>query len=429
MVSHVLKRAVPYLLFGFFCLSFTLGMLLFHHVPAALSDQAIDLTIYGHFHVVLNYDSPEFIKDANHPAELLETKSLLQTRPGLILLVAGLQKLLSPIRDHIMPLFRASGGEIRREDFIPYSLFVMVNYLLLLLSFSTYLHFFRQDIGSNALGVAFLGGLFVFNDVIKAFLLTPHNELFNLLVPLVCLYAFQEVRDHHLFDQGRLFVLAFLVGLGLTAYGTFALFIPSVAIALLWVIVRDKVRINLRIVVRLALVTVLVILPYLAWVFHVLAMTGSFHSAEMAQGQFSWILPLLRSRPLEAILQIVAKFGKIVSYTASQATVLPVVIVAVSLVTLDREHGLVDRLNHIRRFPLAALVISGLFLLFFTLDGMIVQRLAFSGVPPLVVGTAVVVCDILRDASPLRRRLGNGLIVLLVLLQGLIILFKVGPFN
>jgi hypothetical protein len=180
---------------------------------------------------------------------------------------------------------------------------------------------------------------------------------------------------------------------------------------------------------RLALAIALVVLPYLAWVVYVRTVTGSFYSAEMAHGQFVWILPLLRSRPWEAVLQLAAKFGKTVGYAAVQAIVLPLILVAVSLVTLDRDHGLADRLNHIRRFPLAALVISGLFLLFFSLDGMIVWRLAFSGVPPLVAGTAVVANEILKDAAPLRRRLGNGLIVLLILLQGLIILFKVGPFS
>jgi hypothetical protein len=430
VVSPVLKRSFPYFLFAAFCLSFTLGLLLFHHIPARLFSQAMDLTIYGPFHLVENYDSPWFINDANHPIELLEPNNYLQTRPGLVFLVAGLQKLLSPVRDGLMPFFLALNGTEHKDDFFPYALFVLVNYLLLLLSFSIYLCFFQRDIGFNVLGVTFLGGLLVFNDVIKVFLLTPHTQLFNLLVPLLCLYALQQVRDHALIDRGRLFVLAFLVGLGVTAYGTFVLFLPSVVIGLIWAMVRDKARINLRVVGRLALVVALTVLPYLAWVFYVRTVTGSFYSVEIAaQSQFVWILPLLRSNPLAAIWQLVVKFLVLFGYAASQAIALPLALVGVILLTLDREHALVDRLKRLQRFPLEALVISGLFLLFFAIDGEVARRTAFPAVPALVAGTAVVANDILRDAAPLRRRLGNGLIVLLVLLQGLITVFKFGPFN
>ena len=425
-----MKGTFPYLLFGAFCLFFTLGLLLFHHIPASLFDQAMDLKLFGPFHIVENYDSPWFINDANHPIELLEPRNIIQTRPGLVYLVAGLQKLLSPLRDHLMPFFLSLGNAKHKDDFFPYALFVLVNYLLLLLSFSIYLRCFQPDIGSNVLGVTFLGGLLVFNDVTKAFLLTPHTQLFNLLVPLLCFYALREVKDCHLFDRGRLFVLAFLAGLGVTAYGTFVLFLPSVVIGLVWTVVRDKARIDLRMAGRLALVVALTVLPYLAWVFYVRSVTGSFYSVEMtSQHQFVWILPVLRSNPLALIWKLVVNFWILFGYAASQAIVLPLVLVAAILLTLDREHGLVDRLKRLRRFPLEALVVSGLFLLFFAINGEVAPRTSFPAVPALIAGTAVVANDMLTGAAPRRRMLGNGCIILLVLTQGLITVFKFGPFN
>jgi hypothetical protein len=79
-------------------------------------------------------------------------------------------------------------------------------------------------------------------------------------------------------------------------------------------------------------------------------------------------------------------------------------------------------------FPVEALIVSGLFLLFFALSGLVIPRTAFTAVPPLVAGTALVVNDVLTSASPSRRRIGNSLVVLLVLLQGLIVFFRVGTF-
>ncbi len=425
-----MKRSFPYLIFALFGLFFTLGLLLFHHIPPRLFNQAMDFKIFGPFHIVENYDSTWFINDANHPAELLEPANLLQTRPGLIYLVAGLQKLLSPVRESLMPVLISLGGVKHKDDFFPYALFVLVNYLLLLLSFFVYLRFFKSDRGFNLLGVTFLGGLLVFNDVIKAFLLTPHNQLFNLLVPLLCFYTLQEIKDNHLFDRGRLFILSFLVGLGVTAYGTFLLFLPTVVIGLIWTVVRDRQRVDLRMAARLALVITLTVLPYLAWYIYVRTLTGSFYSAEMAvQSQFIWILPLLRTAPLEAFFHVVTNFGKIAYYTLAQAIALPVILLAVALVTRDREHGFIDRLRHIRRFPLAALVISGMFVLFFALDGLVAPRTAFSGVPPLIAGTAMVANEMLTDAGPGRRAFATGCIVFLVLLQGLIVVFKFGPFK
>lgn len=430
MESLNLKRFFPYVIFGILCLGFTLDLSLFHHIPHGYEKTAMDLTLYGHFHAVLNYDSPWFLKDAYQPIELLTPKNRLQTRPGLVLVVAGLAKIVSPLHSQIMRIFRASGGYIPKDYFIPYFLFVLMNFLILLLSFYSYLRLVPPANGPNLVGVSLIGCLLIFNDVIKAFLLTPHTQLFNLLVPLVCLYALQQVKDHGLFDQGRLFVLAFLVGLGVTAYATFVLFLPAICIGLIWVIVRDKVKINLRMAGKLILVAALTVLPYLTWMFYVRQVSGSFYSMEVAtQKQFVWILPLLRSNPLLALRDLAFKFWLQVRYAAAQAVVLPIILGVVTIVTLDQQHGLVDRLKHWKQFPLAALMVSALFLFFFAIDGEVTGRTAFPAIPPLIAGTTVVVIGMLRDAAPLRRKLGNGLIILLVLWQGWATLSKIGPFD
>ena len=187
-----MRRFFPYLVFGLFCLLFSTGLLLLHHIPARLFNQAMDLQIYGPFHLVENYDSTWFINDANNPAELLEPTNHIQSRPGLVLLVAGLQKLLSPLRNWLMPIFLRLKGENHQEDFFPYALFVLVNYLLLFLSFFIYLRFFRNGPSPNLLGIIFLGGLLVFNDVAKVFLLPPPIPNSLIFWCRCCVYMFSS---------------------------------------------------------------------------------------------------------------------------------------------------------------------------------------------------------------------------------------------
>lgn len=141
------------------------------------------------------------------------------------------------------------------------------------------------DERSPVFGSIFLSSLFVFNDVTKAFLLTPHTQIFNILAPLVCLYGFLQVKDHDLFNKWQIYLFAFLVGLGVTAYGTFVLFIPSVFIALVWVVLRDKKKINLRIALGFCLLVFLTMLPFLVWVLYVYHLNGSFFQFEIVQYQ------------------------------------------------------------------------------------------------------------------------------------------------
>jgi hypothetical protein len=338
----------PHIVFGLLGLAFASALLVFRQLPQEAPIPSLDFTLYGKLHLVLGYDSPEFMQDAHDPARLLEPRNIRQSRPGLILLAAGVERLLGQVDGQLMDPYHASGGTEPAERYLPYVAYIMLNFLLLGLSFFVFWHTLERSGSNDTLAAAFLGGLLIFNGVIKSFLWTPHTQLFNILAPLVCLYAFQGITRQALFGRGRMLVLAFLAGLGVTAYGTFLLFFPSVLIAQAWVVVRDRLKVDWRMLARLALVILLAVVPFLAWVFYVRTTTGSFYQYEYSQGQFSWILPLLRSAPLRAVRLAAGNFGKIVLEAGAQAAVLPAALAAVILVTADREHPLADRLKRMR---------------------------------------------------------------------------------
>lgn len=427
----MLKKIWPYGIFVGFCLIFTIWLMVFHHVTK--DSPVIDgfnFTLYAHLYAVINYDSLQFMHDAAQPKALLERTNIRQSRPGLILLVAGLNKLAQPLRYPVDRLFRASGKEIQEAYRLPYVLYVGLNYAFLLIAFWIYMQVLAQEAKLAMLAAVLLSSLFIFNNVIKAFLLTPHTQIFNLLAPLVCLYGFQGIQKGHLFDQKAMLFLAFLVGLGVTAYATFILFLPTVFIALAWILIRDKIKITGGLVLRSVEVIGLAILPFLAWVFYIHNMNGMFYQFEIEHyHQFVWILPLLRSAPLDALKALSGNFWTLAKSAATQMVVLPVIFIGVCLVTSDRGHPLLQRLSRIKLFPPPALIVSMLFLLFFALDGLGVYRVAFSAVPPLVIGTSIVVNDLLRDATPLRRKLAIGSVAILVCMEWMFILSTVGPFS
>jgi len=161
----------------------------------------VNIHLPGPFGIGLNCDSPEFMRLASEPSALLEPRNTRQSRPGMIAAAATVAWALSPLTTLADKLgVRAGRADIDPQristalarDIPAFFAYIILNVLLVLMTF----YFFRLIcapwLDNSALAIVVLtsvGFLLVTNDVVKAFVWTPHTQMFNLLVPVFALYA------------------------------------------------------------------------------------------------------------------------------------------------------------------------------------------------------------------------------------------------
>src|SRR5262249_29924992 len=148
--------------------------------------------------VSLNCDSPEFMRVAAHPSVLLGTTTPMQSRPGMPIAAWVIALPLQPIAALVPHLVhrpeRADIDPARiagaLQSFGPrYAAYVLLNLLILCGSF----HVFRRIYGLHqpadqpatvAIVAASFATLMIATFPLTNYLLSPHSQLFNTLVPL-----------------------------------------------------------------------------------------------------------------------------------------------------------------------------------------------------------------------------------------------------
>lgn len=227
----------------------------------------------AHRAYAVNTDARSFVYLAEHPGDLLQPGQVRQSRPGYVVLAATATVLARPVITGL-----GLDHRYRQRD-AAYLAMVGVNFLVLAAAITLFIGLLRR-LGVPGPVVAALGVVMMFNEVTRAFLWTPHQQMFGLLTPvLTVLIGARVVRRP---PGTRPAALAGLgVGTGLLVYGNFLLTAAVVAALLLW---RRNFRPMLAFLGTAAL-------PTLAWMAICIAVTGSYYNHEMHKyHQFVWVL-------------------------------------------------------------------------------------------------------------------------------------------
>lgn len=426
-----MRRSTAVLLLISISVLFVAGLLAFHRIPDDYPGItcAENYRIYGSLSIVLNCDSGEFMRLALQPDEIFEPNNVRQSRPGLIFIAAALSKRLQFLGDLAQRMLSLQGRtpQDRAITFIPaYASYVIINFFVLGASLALFMHLLPREV-TPTLPAVLLGVLLISNDVVKIFLLTPHTALLALLVPLYCLWSYRIAASGTRFRDLKILVLAAVAGLGITAYAAFAVFLPSVLIpdflrlrnALSW-------RGLLLVVGRIVIFTVVVASPMLIWIAVVKSEAGSFYSHEIvAYGQVVWIWDALR----QGIVTLLGSlFSNVLATARYDVPYFVFIVVYLATVELSANRQLHTLALMVRSIPRSAVVVSVLFVAFFSLAGVIADRVAFSAVPPLLVGAAWAAGSTapgLSRANRVRTSLVAGLLTALFVAYELL---KTGPF-
>lgn len=211
------------------------GFLIGPRVPAKDQEDncVANVNLPGPFGFGLNCDSPELIWLAREPSGLLTKNSYRQSRPGLIIAAAILQVPLSLVVPFGAPPQKIGWGDVEginklfKNNLPTYLAYVLLNIGILIASFFILRrvmereHDRRAIHSASALLIVSTGLLLVANDVTKAFVWSPHMQMFNILVPVLCFYVTLRLLRGGLSDRSFVLGIGLKVGLGLTAYAFF----------------------------------------------------------------------------------------------------------------------------------------------------------------------------------------------------------------
>jgi hypothetical protein len=244
--------------------------------------------------------------------------------------------------------------------------------------------------------------LLLFNTVTRDFLLSPITCLLHLLSPLFCLAIARAAWTRGLFGSGRVFGLAVLAGLGLTAYGSLVLFLPALLLPAGLRAWRQGASPHsfLR---RAAAIVAIVLGPTIAWYALVLVRNGTVYNPELEiYRNWIWMLDDYERWGATAILRKLAALAAIygrdfIKYGA------PPVILALGVLAAARSA---------RRPILRALLpevaptlfVSLLFAAFFITSNYIPPRTVYSSTVPLVVLAGSLAAQAERSNGEGRRR-------------------------
>jgi hypothetical protein len=368
--------------------------------------------------------------------------NLRQSRPGLILIAAAIAWPLSPFANLAQTLgIRPSRPDVDQsridealaKDSFTYAAYIILNVVILLLSF----YVFRLICGPPAPDfpstVIFASVCFLLaaNDVVKAFVWSPHTQMFNIFVPVFALWASIRASEGALLNSRFALVTGAITGIGATAYFLFVIVVPCVFAAGLAALIRNGSFGRLKTFsLNVLLLAVLTLLPISGWYAFVRWYTGSFFQREIeADGQVVWMLEAWQhgfDRLLETWL---VKFNGLLLSADGQALPLKALLIVIVVAALMGWTRVPAVLNRLYPIVLCAILVSFATTAFYATTGVVVWRLAYASLAPLIAAAAVAIVWTTASLPDRQRKVMAFSCVAIALAQSIFVVVKSGPYS
>ncbi len=375
-----------------------------------------------HHTIVQNCDSYLFVDMAERPRLLFENDGRVwQSRPLFPVLGWGFALAVGAGKSAL----RAFGADPGPSLDPYYFGYIVLNLMLLTMSLILFLRLVSYEGRLNA-ALALPIVILLLNDVTKAFLWTPHLQIFNILTPLVGI-GFSMWISGRLGQVGWDAIVAIGFGLGVCAlaYGSFIVVIGTGAVAVVATSQRGQwKRILLRISVLLGAFTA----PIFGWMTFVIWETGAFYSHELRYyRQFVWLghaaLGGWQRLSNEVSSNILAFLATFPASLAFPLFLLAISIAAAALLRIPIRTGGNRRLYHgIITYYLVALP-------FYALMGYYASRLTWALVPPILLALGATLLQINAHVAGLQRRLMQAGLIVGAIVYAIYTVTKAGPYS
>jgi hypothetical protein len=393
----------------------------------------------GPFGISLNCDSPQFMWLARDPAGLLAENNARQARPGLIaaaaLLTAPLWLVVPASTPRPVDAGLRDPAEITASfarDLPAYIAYVLLNIALLAASFFILRKLLNSLGAAGHFGAAEMsilvsaGLLLVANDVTKAFVWSPHTQMFNMLVPVLAVYATLRTWSGALADWRFATAMGIAAGLGMTAYPVFVV-IPVCCLppALVMIARTHLPSRRRRAIAGLALLLGFGALPSLLWYLAVRLTTGDFFHYEVAQGEVVWMAGSWAKGAGVLLYDLLHNAWVLFAAAMPQATAIILFAALTGWVTFAKGASL----RPAYPFMTVGLYVSIAMLGFYACVGWLVDRLAYPILPPLLAAAAAAAIAVSQQLDERDRPRFATAISILALAQMVYVIAKDGPWS
>ncbi|HRP56396.1 hypothetical protein [Agriterribacter sp.] len=258
--------------------------------------------------------------------------------------------------------------------------YVLLNFLILLCSlllFDRLIHITSGYWKNGKLLYILILLMIAGNHETKYFFWTPHQQLFNILTPLLSLYAGIKIIQNHI-PSSKLFLYSFLSGCALLIYGNFLLLFITILASGLYIFLKNN-QLNYRaIIIRLTVMIFLFSIPTVSWILFLKSKGINFTSSELdVYRQFIWIADATKVSP-----QYLFYSGAVNTWYFLQtfgSLLLPLLLLLITVLYFLKNNISFSVLT--QRIAFIPFVICIAHVLFFWLLGYYADRLTFSLVP------------------------------------------------
>ncbi len=361
----------------------------------------------------LNIDSPPFLALAHHPRQVLAPRAVRQSRPGYVALGAVATRVVGPATSRL-GLDRLYGQP--DSAYIP---LVLVNVLTAAAAL-VLLAWLLARLGTPLWATIAVGTFLIVNDVVKAFIWTPHQDLFTVLVPVATVFVAQwAIRA-----DPPWWKLA-LVGFALGAYSLiYASVLITLAVVGLVLVVRGR-RGLVRVV---AFGSAFAVLP-LAWIAICRSIAGSYYNHEVTSyHQFVW--PFVEARHG---MRALASYVEVVSIATTRELIstggLTLLLIAglAAAAVWYRVH-LTPTSSEQRAILVASALTVAVSAAFGWGIGFIANRMMFNAVPALLVGLGCLAARLSAHSRRVRVATSTVLSVVALIVIGVTVTAP-GPWS
>lgn len=260
----------------------------------------------------VNMDAFAFIGSAINPSDLFQKKYLRQSRPGYILIGSALgysiyyltYPLHSFFEKQIQRSITLKNTEAEKEKKIYYFCFytgyVLLNFTILFYALCIFHRLIKPEQqnwqNGNLIYVMLLFSLAA-NAETKYFLWTPHQQLFNILTPLLSIYYGLKIINRTLHPL-KIFFVSLLSGLGFLIYGNFLLLFATIMGCYLYTNIQDNIKNKKAFLCEGFKIVLSFVLPTIVWILILRLNNVTFFSAETeSYRQFVWLLDAIKVSP------------------------------------------------------------------------------------------------------------------------------------
>ncbi len=367
----------------------------------------------------LNCDSGALVNLALNPKSVLGKGELLQSRPGIIpvgILFAIPFIVVSNIIN--IPEYIAETG-INLNYFLG---FVLFNFVLLL---SGVFLFIKIGISQNFSKLLILAGSLglVTNFVVKAFIFTPHQQIFNVVLPIILIYIIVKGIEKD-FSNKTIFFVSVITGLFCLFYPSFVL-IPA-ALGIIFVHNRINLkRLNIFKFIPLLIALIISLFPTLIWPILVRVRTGNyFNLASDGYRQFVWIFDAFKEGLSPGVHAITLHFNDFLRSISLEFIVSFVLIIVLlfGVLFLKKEKRVVITKNLSLYF-----ILLGIVAIFYFLLGSYFERLTYNILLIIQFIIILIFSRYLKIFTQFKRL--DLVVLVFVIVKFVVLLVQNGPYT